>query len=184
MTKYPVILIFIENHLKQQKTLLFQNFLMKWWWDHDKQVITTLVSHFESMLIIEKKIQIILEKILTVGQWNIGHNIVQHCPAWSSRTVFKDRWFCPPQGTFGDIWKHFYCHGLGWDRLTKIDSLLEQTLIRLLWALFSTRSLPWHPCPWPDESSYQRILLRQFIESLSLSTLDIWSDSSSLTLDI
>lgn len=140
--------------------------------------------NFESMLIFEKKIQIILEKILTVGQWNIGHNIVQHCPAWSSRTVFKDRWFCPPQGTFGDIWKHFYCHGLGWDRLTKIDSLLEQTLIRLLWALFSTRSLPWHPCPWPDESSYQRILLRQFIESLSLSTFDIWSDSSSLTLDI
>ena len=26
----PVTLIFIENHLKQQKTLLFQNFLMKW----------------------------------------------------------------------------------------------------------------------------------------------------------
>lgn len=124
MTKYPVTLIFIENHLKQQKTLLFQNFLMKWWWNHDKQVITTLVSHFITLSLcslLKKKIQIILEKILTVGQWNIGHNIVQHFPAWSSRTVFKDKWFRPPQGTFGDIWKHFYCHGGGTSGVGQID---------------------------------------------------------------
>jgi len=59
------------------------------------------------MFIIDKKkwkLKIILEKILALGQWNIRHNIVHH----DHLKVFNDKQFCLPQGTFGDIWKHFF----------------------------------------------------------------------------
>lgn len=58
MTKYPVTLIFIENHLKQQKNPIIPKFsyemMMESWQAGDNHSGFSLYN-FESMLIIEKK---------------------------------------------------------------------------------------------------------------------------------
>ena len=61
-------------------------------------------------------------------------------------------------------------------------SLLDQTLIRLLLALFSTRAWPW---PLSLLSLYRPFVARILQSVLREShTFDVWSDSSSFTLDI
>lgn len=62
------------------------------------------------------------------------------------------------------------------------DSLLDQTLVRLLWALFSNRP-PFSPCPVFVLPSpvLAKVLLSQLKR---ISTFDIWSNSLSLTFDV
>ena len=87
------------------------------------------------MLIIEKKM-----KIKNYFRKDSGSRAMkykaQHCLSWSSKSFQWQAILSPPEDFWWYLETLFYCQGMGWDKLTKNNSFIEQILIRLLWAFF------------------------------------------------